>query len=72
MNVYVPLFWLSTTDGFQVPAKPSVEVVGKTGTTPPAQIDRLDPNGKDGVGLGVTVILTVSGKAHRPAVGVNV
>jgi len=68
----VPEFWLLTVDGFQVPVIPFVDVVGKAGTVPPAQIVRLVPKLKTGVVFGLTVTVKVVGIAHNPAVGVNV
>lgn len=61
-----------TTEGFHVPTIPLVDVVGKAGTIPPAQIVKLVPKLNTGVTFGFTVTLNVVGNAHRPAVGVNV
>ena len=72
VNTYDALAWLSTTDGFHVPTMPFDEVVGKIGTTPPAQIDPLLPMAKVGITFGFTVTVNVVVVAHRPAVGVNV
>jgi hypothetical protein len=63
---------LLTDDGLQVPVIPLVEVVGNPGTPPPEQIERLVPNVKVGVTLGLTVTVSVTFGAHCPAVGVNV
>ena len=48
------------------------DVVDSAGTTPPAQIVRLVPKANVGTILGATVTVNVAGKAHKPAVGVNV
>ena len=61
-----------TTDGFHVPVIPFVEVVGKVGTLPPAQIDPLLPKANVGLTFGVTVTVNVVVVAQRPAFGVNV
>ena len=63
---------MSTTEGLHVPVIPFVDVVGKTGTDPPAQIVIVVPKLKVGVMLGLTVTVNVAVVAHRPAVGVNV
>jgi hypothetical protein len=63
---------LSTVDGLHVPVIPLSEVVGKTGTAPPAHIVSEVPNANVGVVLGVTVTVNVVVVAHNPAVGVNV
>jgi hypothetical protein len=49
-----------------------VDVVGNDGTVPPAQIVKLVPKLNVGVTLGLTVTVNVVGRAHNPAVGVNV
>ena len=49
-----------------------VDVVGKAGTVPPAQIVKLVPKLKAGVMFGLTVTVNVVVVAHSPAVGVNV
>jgi hypothetical protein len=49
-----------------------VDVVGKAGTVPPAQIVRLVPKLNAGAIFGVTVTVNVAGTAHNPAVGVKV
>lgn len=64
VNVYTPEFWLSTTDGLQVPVIPFVEVVGNDGTVPPAQIVRLVPKLNVGVIFGFTVTVNVVPVAH--------
>ena len=48
------------------------DVVGKTGTVPPAHIVSEVPNANVGVMLGVTVTVNVVVVAHNPVVGVNV
>ena len=63
---------MSTVEGFHVPFIPFVDVVGKTGTLAPAQIDKLVPKVNVGVILGLTVTENVAVVAHCPAVGVNV
>lgn len=68
----MPEFWLSTIDGLHVPVIPFVDVVGKAGTVPPAQIARLVPKLNAGGMLGLTVTVKIAVVAHRPAVGVNV
>jgi hypothetical protein len=72
VNVYTPLDWLLTADGFQVPVKLFVDVVGNVGTVPPVQIDKLAPKSNVGVIFEVTVTVKVVETAHCPAVGVNV
>ena len=49
-----------------------MELAGKTGTLPPAQMVVEVPNAKVGVTIGETVTLNVIGKAHTPPVGVKV
>ena len=62
-----------TTDGFHVPTNPLSDVVGNVGTTPPVQIVKLSPILNDGITLGVTVTVNVTGPVtHWPASGVNV
>jgi hypothetical protein len=46
---------LLTTAGVQVPVIPFIDVVGKTGTVPPAQIVKVEPKVNVGVILGLTV-----------------
>lgn len=70
--MYVPEFWLSTTEGLQAPVIPFVDGLGKVGTVPPAQIVRLVPKLNAGVMIGLTVTINVNGNAHSPDVGVNV
>ena len=48
------------------------DVVGKAGTTPPAQMVNDVPNSNVGVMFGATVTANVAFVAHNPAVGVNV
>jgi len=72
VNVYVPLPVLLTVAGFHVPVIPFCEVPGKVGTDAPLQILRLVPKLNVGVTFGLTVTSNVVGKAHWPAVGVNV
>jgi hypothetical protein len=72
VKVYTPEFWLSTTEGLQVPLILLSEVAGKTGTGAPAQMDKDVPKLNVGVTLGVTVRVNVVGVAHCPDVGVNV
>jgi hypothetical protein len=55
-----------------VPVIPFVDVVGKEGTAPPAHIVRLVPKLNVGGIFGLIVTLNVNGRAHNPAVGVNV
>ncbi len=57
-------------DGLQVPLMPLVEVVGKAESASPEQIAATGLN--VGVVRGVTVMLTVTGSAQSPAVGVKV
>ena len=54
VNVYVAEFWLSATAGLQLPDIPFEEVVGRTGTAPPVQIERLVPKLNEGARFGVT------------------
>ena len=61
-----------TVAGLHVPLILFNEVVGKVGTVPPAQIVSDVPKLNVGVTIGLTVTLMVTGKAHCPAVGVNV
>ena len=49
-----------------------VDVLGNTGTDPPAQIVRVVPKLNVGVIFGLTVTVKLNGKAHCPAVGVKV
>ena len=55
-----------------MPVIPLSDVVGKTGTAPPAHIVSEVPNANVGVMLGVTVTVNVVGITHPPEVGVNV
>ena len=61
-----------TIAGLHVPVMLLSDVVGKTGTVPPAHIVSDVPKANVGVMLGVTVIVNVAVVAHNPAVGVNV
>ena len=61
-----------TVAGFQMPVIPLSDVFGKAGIVPPAQIVREVPKLNVGVMFGLTVTVNVVGKAHKPAVGVNV
>lgn len=72
VKVYTAEFWLSVIAGFHVPVIPFDDVVGRTGSVPPAHIVSEVPNAKVGVIFGVTVTANVAGNAHKPAVGVNV
>ena len=49
MNVYVPEFWLSTTEGLHVPVIPLILVSGNTGAVVPAQ------KGGTGVNVGTNM-----------------
>ena len=51
---------------------PFVDVLGRVGTVPPAQIVRLVPKLNTGVRFGLTVTVNVVAVAHSPVVGVNV
>jgi hypothetical protein len=69
----VPLAWLLAIEGFQTPFKPLSEVVGNTGTTPPAQMVKLLPKLNVGTMFGVTVTTNVTDPVtHCPAPGVKV
>lgn len=72
VKVYTSEFRLLTVEGFQVPVTPLVDVVGKAGTDPPAQIVKLVPKVNAGVVLGVTFIVMLVGTVHCPGAGVNV
>ena len=63
---------MSATDGFHVPVIPLVEVLGSTGTTPPAHMVSVVPNTNAGVIFGFTVTASDVASAHWPGVGVNV
>jgi hypothetical protein len=71
-NVYTLEFWLSTTEGLQVPVIPFADVVGNEGTEPLSHIVKLVPILNVGVIFGLMVTVYVNGKAQSPAVGVNV
>ena len=64
VNVYVPDVELLTTAGLHAPVIPLLEVVGKVGTDPPAQILSDVPKANIGVMLGLTVTANVTGSAH--------
>ena len=68
----MPEFWLSTTDGFHVPATPFVDVVDKVGMALPAQIVRDVPKLNVGVRIGFTVTVNVVVAIHCPELGVKV
>ena len=70
VNVYVPVFVLSTVEGVQVPVTPLLDVVGSEGAADPLHIAGTAVN--VGVTKGLTVTTTVAGVAQSPAVGVNV
>ena len=70
VNVYVPVFVLSTVDGDQVPVTPLLDVVGRTGAADPLHMGADVV--KVGTVCGVTVTVRVAVVAHKPAVGVNV
>jgi len=72
VKVYVPEFKLSTAEGLHVPLILFVDVIGKVGTVPPAQIVRVVPKLNVGVIFGLTVTVNVVVVAHCPAVGVKV
>ena len=55
-----------------MPVIPFVDVVGKVGTLPPAQIVAVVPKLKVGVTFGLTVTVNVVVVPHCPAFGVNV
>jgi hypothetical protein len=71
VNTYTPLVVLLTTDGFQVPVIPLVDIVGKVGTVPPEQMFKVVPKLNVGTTFGLTVTVKVVVVAHKPAVGVN-
>ena len=64
VNVYVPEVELLTTAGLHVPVIPLLEIVGKPGTEPPAQIFSDVPKANVGVIFGFTVTVNVKGSAH--------
>jgi hypothetical protein len=72
VNVYTADVWLLTIAGLHVPVRPLVDVVGKLGTVPPAQITNEVPKLNVGTVLGVTVTLKVAGFAHWPELAVKV
>ena len=63
---------MSTVDELHDPVILLVDVVGSDGTVPPAHIVSVVTKLNVGVTLGVTVTVNVVGRAHCPAVGVNV
>lgn len=63
---------MSTDAGLHVPVIPLVDVAGKEGTVPLAQIVNDVPKLNAGVIFGLTVTVNVVGNAHNPAIGVNV
>ena len=58
--------------GLHVPVILLVDVAGKAGAVAPEQKPNAVPKLKVGVRIGLTVTLTVTGNAHKPAVGVKV
>jgi hypothetical protein len=58
---------LSTTAGFHVPVIPLAEVVAKTGTVVPVQIDWNVPKLNVGFTIGFTVTVYTNGVTHCPA-----
>lgn len=68
----MPFVVLSTVAGFQEPVIPLLELPGKTGTVPPAQIVREVPKLNVGVMFGSMVTEKTKGVVHCPAVGVKV
>jgi hypothetical protein len=64
VNVYVPLAVLLTVAGLHVPVILLVDVLGKAGTVPPAQIPNVVPKLNAGVMFGATVTVNVVGNAH--------
>ena len=72
VNVYVPEFWVSITDGLQVPEIPLSDVTGKDGTVDPEHIVSDVPKLNVGVTIGFTVTVKIAWVAHCPAVGVKV
>ena len=55
---------MSTVEGFQLPVMPLVELEGRAGTAPPAQITNEVPKLNVGVTLALTVTFMVTGIAH--------
>jgi len=66
----VPVELLLTVAGFQVPVIPLMEVVGNSGGTAPVQIAPIGVN--IGAVAGSTVMVSITGEAHCPSVGVKV
>ena len=60
------------TAGLRVPVSPFVEVPGRVGTKPPAQIAKLVPILNVGIVFEVTVKVNEVVVAHCPASGINV
>lgn len=72
VNVYVAEAWLLTVVGLHVPVTPLLDVVGKEGTAPPAQMLSEVPKLNTGVTMGFTATVNVVVTAHCPASGVKV
>ena len=64
VKLYVPGVVLLTTAGFQAPVIPFVELLGKVGTVPPAQILSDVPKVNAGVVRGMIVTGIVIGIPH--------
>jgi hypothetical protein len=64
----VPFTVLATTAGFHVPVIPLSEVVVKTGTGVPVQIDWKVPKLNVGFTIGFTVTVYTNGVTHLPLV----
>lgn len=58
--------------GLHTPVMPLSDVVGRTGTDPPAHIVNDDPKLNVGCTIGFIVTVNVVVVAQSPAVGVNV
>jgi hypothetical protein len=63
---------LSITAGLHVPVILFSDVLGNSGTFPPAQIFSVVPKLKVGIIFGVTVTLNIASVAHCPDVGVKI
>ena len=61
-----------TTAGPHVPVIPFNDVLGKTGTPSPEQIEALAPNEKLGVIFGLTVSVKLVPVTHPGEEGVNI
>ena len=72
VKIYFAEFRSSITDGLHVPVIPSVDVNGKGGTKPPAQMVSAVPKLKVGVTFGLTVTVSVVRVSQNPGFGVNV